>query len=195
MPPLRGVRLGGTRLEVADSATYGNCRRIKMKHKEKKEFLCALMGSFQENEYRNRQKRRTEKKKQLHNAQLEERILDSEQKQNDLEQKQKEQEQEINNVKKEVSLLKSVIERTDLTATKDYFTTVAKNQAEQTEQNKKTGFPVFLFLSPGLNCVKKGFPFIAMAVTIIRIIRIGDSTISAIKDRVKSITRLKNLII
>ena len=35
-PPLRGVRLDGTRLEVADSATYGKCRWIKTKHKEKK---------------------------------------------------------------------------------------------------------------------------------------------------------------
>ena len=36
MPPLRGVRLGGTTLELAESATYGKYRRIKMKHKEKK---------------------------------------------------------------------------------------------------------------------------------------------------------------
>ena len=35
-PPLRGVRLGGTRLELADSASYGNCRRINRKHIKKK---------------------------------------------------------------------------------------------------------------------------------------------------------------
>lgn len=109
-----------------------------------------------------RQKQRTEKKKQLHNAKIEERVLDSEQRQNDLEQRQKEQEQEINNVKKEVSFLKSIIEKADLTATKDYFTTVAENQAEQTEQNKKTGYD--------LQQMSRVFSYITSATSIAGII-------------------------
>lgn len=86
-----------------------------------------------------RQQQRTEKKKRMHAAKIEERILDAEIKQNNLQQRQKEQEQEIKNVKKEIGFLKAIIEKADLTSTKDYFLTRAKNKAEMTSRNKTTG--------------------------------------------------------